>query len=236
MTVKFTINIGKYLPLVLPILSPDYLTPAEVEAETLDFIKSCDIHSKEVLFTNSPYVLNTFMLVDKAMSLITTTSLSNPDIDIDRYVQGGILDCIKTLRASGIYSIDVQAFQDGVEIPKDYDVISDNNLLNNHLKSFNDRFTNLLDLEVLINKQQGDNKMSNNKVDEVNNPPWYESEGGVKCIEITRHMNFNLGNVTKYVWRAGKKVEGVELAIKDLNKAMVYLKDEIERLKESVNK
>jgi hypothetical protein len=75
--------------------------------------------------------------------------------------------------------------------------------------------------------------MSNNKVDEVNNPPWYESEGGVKCIEITRHMNSNLGHVIRYVWRAGKKGEGVEFAIKDLNKAMVYLKDEIQRLKDN---
>jgi uncharacterized LabA/DUF88 family protein len=40
-----------------------------------------------------------------------------------------------------------------VEIPKEYDVISDDNILNNHLKSFNDRFTDLLDLEVLINKE-----------------------------------------------------------------------------------
>jgi len=75
--------------------------------------------------------------------------------------------------------------------------------------------------------------MSNNKIDEVNNPPWYESEGGVKCIEITRHMNSNLGHVIRYVWRAGKKGEGVEFAIKDLNKAMVYLKDEIQRLQDN---
>jgi hypothetical protein len=75
--------------------------------------------------------------------------------------------------------------------------------------------------------------VSNNTLDEVNNPPWYESESGVKCIEITRHMNFNLGNAMKYVWRAGKKGDGVEFAIKDLNKAVVYLKDEIQRMQDS---
>jgi hypothetical protein len=75
--------------------------------------------------------------------------------------------------------------------------------------------------------------MSNNKVDEVNNPIHYNKHpSGVECIEITRHMNNNLGNAIKYVWRAGEKGEGVEFAIKDLNKAIFYLKDEIQRLQD----
>jgi hypothetical protein len=157
MTVKFIIQMGKYRVYdssctikILP--STLYLTVNQIEDEALDFIKNVSINNTAIVFTNSPYVLNTFMLADKAMSLIID-SLSNTDIDIERYVQGGLLDCVKTLLALGIYSIDVQALQDGVEIPKEYDVISDDNILNNHLKSFNDRFTDLLKLEVLINKE-----------------------------------------------------------------------------------
>ena len=39
-------------------------------------------------------------------------------------------------------------------------------------------------------------------------------------------MNFNLGNVVKYVWRADHK----EALIQDLKKAQWYLADEIARL------
>ena len=48
-------------------------------------------------------------------------------------------------------------------------------------------------------------------------------------------MDFNLGNVLKYIWRHGQKKrdnEGVlEKAIEDLEKASWYLNDEIEMLK-----
>lgn len=64
--------------------------------------------------------------------------------------------------------------------------------------------------------------------DMVNHPPHYTSHpSGIEAIQVTRHMSFNLGNVVKYVWRAGQKGD----AIQDLEKAMFYLKDEIERLK-----
>lgn len=64
----------------------------------------------------------------------------------------------------------------------------------------------------------------------VHHPPHYTSHpSGVECIEITRHMNFNLGNVVKYVWRSGLK-DGV-VPIQDLEKAAWYLNDEIERRK-----
>ena len=66
--------------------------------------------------------------------------------------------------------------------------------------------------------------------DPVNNPKHYTSHpSGVECIEITRHMGFNLGNVVKYLWRAGLKdaeVGGKEL--EDLKKAMWYLQREID--------
>lgn len=63
--------------------------------------------------------------------------------------------------------------------------------------------------------------------DEVNHPDHYTSHpSGVECIDITEHMNFNLGNAMKYIWRAGLKGH----AIKDLRKARWYLDREIARL------
>jgi len=59
------------------------------------------------------------------------------------------------------------------------------------------------------------------------NPGHYRSHpSGVECIEITRHMNFNIGNAIKYLWRHGQKANAVE----DLKKARWYLDDEIKRL------
>lgn len=64
--------------------------------------------------------------------------------------------------------------------------------------------------------------------DAVSVPQHYNSHpSGVECIEITKHMNYCLGNVIKYVWRAGLKGEAIE----DLEKAATYLRYEIERLK-----
>lgn len=64
-------------------------------------------------------------------------------------------------------------------------------------------------------------------VDPVNHPPHYTSDpSGVEVIQITRHQNFNLGNVIKYVLRAPYKDNQIE----DLKKARWYLDDEIKRL------
>ncbi len=66
------------------------------------------------------------------------------------------------------------------------------------------------------------------KNDPVHNPSHYTSHpSGVECIQITRHMGFNLGNAVKYIWRAGLK----GAAIQDLEKARFYIDDEIARLK-----
>lgn len=63
--------------------------------------------------------------------------------------------------------------------------------------------------------------------DLVNHPPHYTSHpSGIEAIEITRWMNFNLGNAMKYIWRAGLKVDAIE----DLKKAEFYIRDEIKRL------
>jgi hypothetical protein len=61
--------------------------------------------------------------------------------------------------------------------------------------------------------------------DQVNNPKHYTSHpSGIECLEITRHMGFNLGNVMKYIWRADLKGKDIQ----DLEKAAFYLRDEIE--------
>lgn len=62
---------------------------------------------------------------------------------------------------------------------------------------------------------------------EFTKPPRYYNvhPSGVECIEITRHMCFNLGCVVKYIWRAGLKQNETE--IRDLEKALDYLHDEI---------
>lgn len=68
--------------------------------------------------------------------------------------------------------------------------------------------------------------------DAVNHPPHYNSHpSGIECIEIVRHMNFNLGCVVKYIWRDGLK-DGV-VPLQDLRKAQFYLNDEIERREKS---
>jgi hypothetical protein len=44
----------------------------------------------------------------------------------------------------------------------------------------------------------------------------------IECIQVVRHLSFDLGNAIKYIWReAGKN------GIEDLSKAIWYLNDEI---------
>ena len=68
------------------------------------------------------------------------------------------------------------------------------------------------------------------KPDMVNNPHHYTAHpSGVECIDIVEHMNFNRGNVIKYVWRAGEKNNTLE----DLKKAQWYLDREITRIEKA---
>lgn len=68
------------------------------------------------------------------------------------------------------------------------------------------------------------------KNDPVNNPKHYLNHpSGIECIEITRHMTFNIGNAIKYLWRNGQKDQNP--AVQDLEKAVFYINDEIKRIK-----
>lgn len=64
--------------------------------------------------------------------------------------------------------------------------------------------------------------------DPVNHPSHYNQYEGFEVIDLTEQMNFNLGNVVKYVTRAGFK--SPETEVQDLKKAVWYLEREIKRL------
>lgn len=67
--------------------------------------------------------------------------------------------------------------------------------------------------------------------DAVNHPKHYIFPNGGEVINITEHLSFNLGNVVKYVARAGRKASSSQN--EDLAKARWYLEREISRLTES---
>ena len=69
--------------------------------------------------------------------------------------------------------------------------------------------------------------------DNINHPDHYTSSEArcsecgttIECIDVTRHMSFNLGNAVKYLWRYQLK-NGLE----DLKKARWYLEDLIKQM------
>ena len=74
--------------------------------------------------------------------------------------------------------------------------------------------------------------------DPVSHPSHYTDRGilcptcsaPVECITVSSTFNFNLGNVIKYLWRAGAKGKRPSTHLEDLKKAAWYLNHEIERL------
>ena len=88
------------------------------------------------------------------------------------------------------------------------------------LHNYNEKYTNL-DYKV-----KGWYKMNNQ-----NTPKHYQ--GTIQPIDLinAQNLNFNLGNVVKYVCRAGKK-QG-ENVLSDLEKAKNYINYEIERIKKN---
>lgn len=90
--------------------------------------------------------------------------------------------------------------------------------------SFRDYFVKLEDREFV----------QNDRVEHPSHYTWLRDLCGIEVIDITRHLNFNIGNVIKYVLRSGRKEEqGISVddkAVEDLKKARFYLDDEIKRL------
>ena len=80
------------------------------------------------------------------------------------------------------------------------------------------------------------------KEDKVNHPPhylWLKDKVGIEVIDITRHMDFDLGNAIKYILRAGHKTEegcdNKSKTIEDLKKAIWYINDKIKTIENEVN-
>lgn len=62
--------------------------------------------------------------------------------------------------------------------------------------------------------------------DAINPSHYRKHPSGIECIEVVRHMNFNVGNAIKYLWRYLDKGDPIE----NLKKAQWYIDDEIRRL------
>lgn len=77
------------------------------------------------------------------------------------------------------------------------------------------------------------------KEDKVNHPShytWLKEKCGIEVIDITRHMDFCLGNAVKYILRAGHKAEegysDRQKEIEDLKKAKWYIEDKLKTLEQ----
>ena len=105
-------------------------------------------------------------------------------------------------------------------------VTTDNgNYISNYTNT-QDRNCNPKNTEIKISSEE-----------KVNHPfhyTWLKDLCGIEVIDITRYMDFNLGNSIKYILRSGhKKEKGYtyrQKTIEDLKKAIWYLNDEIKLL------
>ena len=77
--------------------------------------------------------------------------------------------------------------------------------------------------------------------DKVNHPShytWLKDICGIEVIDITRHLDFDLGNAIKYILRAGHKSEegydDTAKEIEDLQKAIFYINDKIKLLNDKI--
>ena len=97
--------------------------------------------------------------------------------------------------------------------------------MDSELHNYDDKYTNL-NYSFNYRYTTLDYKMNNQ-----NTPSHYQ--GTLQPIDLinAQDLNFNLGNVVKYVCRAGKK-QG-ENVLSDLDKAKNYINYEIERIKKN---
>jgi hypothetical protein len=68
--------------------------------------------------------------------------------------------------------------------------------------------------------------------EKINHPPHYNNSKAacecgrrIECIDVTRHLSFNIGNAIKYLWRCDLKGQTLD----DLKKAAWYIADEIKQ-------
>ena len=100
-------------------------------------------------------------------------------------------------------------------------------------------------VEAVRNRQQFEEIAENGtivteeKEEMVNHPnhyAWLKELCGIEPIDICRHLDFNCGSAIKYLLRKGKKEMNLserEQRVQDLSKAIFYLQDEIDMIKNS---
>ena len=83
------------------------------------------------------------------------------------------------------------------------------------------------------------NIKSNERVEHPVHYSYLKKLCGIEVIDITRHMDFDLGNAIKYILRAGHKTEkgydNKAKTIEDLKKAVWYINDKIKTLEDETN-
>ena len=94
-----------------------------------------------------------------------------------------------------------------------------------------------------ITKETYDRIKEDENVSHPSHYTWLKELCGIEVIDITRHLDFDLGNAIKYILRAGKKpitseenINNNKAAIQDLNKAIWYINDKIKMLENEIDK
>ena len=89
-----------------------------------------------------------------------------------------------------------------------------------------------------ITKETYDRIKEDENVSHPSHYTWLKDKCGIEVIDITRHLDFDLGNAIKYILRAGRKPiinenlsdDFHKAAIQDLKKALFYINDKIDML------
>ena len=89
-----------------------------------------------------------------------------------------------------------------------------------------------------ITKETYDRMKEDENVSHPSHYTWLKDKCGIEVIDITRHLDFDLGNAIKYILRAGRKPiinenlsdDFLRAAIQDLKKALFYINDKIDML------
>ena len=89
-----------------------------------------------------------------------------------------------------------------------------------------------------ITKETYDRIKEDENVSHPSHYTWLKDKCGIEVIDITRHLDFDLGNAIKYILRAGRKPiinenlsdDFLRAAIQDLQKALFCINDKIDML------
>ena len=94
-----------------------------------------------------------------------------------------------------------------------------------------------------ITKETYDRIKEDENVSHPSHYTWLKELCGIEVIDITRHLDFDLGNAIKYILRAGRKpiiseenINNNKAAIQDLHKAIWYINDKIKMLENEIDK